>query len=660
MDVAKIVKGRLNKMEPQKILVTGAAGFIGSRLVKLLSNEDYFIRCFVRQTSKISSLPQSKNIELFYGDMKDKESLFRATRGMDAVVHLAACTSEKVSSAEESRLTNVQGAEYLVEACQKNKVQRLVVVSSQSTKRQKQGNYGYTKKLADDIFMRSGLDWTIVKPTLVYGKDSQGIFVKVLKLVQNLPLIPIIGSGEYQLQWTYVDDLTSALSSILNNQKTFQKVYDLAGSERISFNELIIKFNETLQQKKKLVHVPFWLSYGGVKILSLLIKNPPVTTDNLLGLVQETSIDLGPAKTDFNYQPLPFSEGIKRTIWTDSGDPAKKNIGIIGLGKMGLLHASIINYLPNAQVTALFDVDQKVKNYIYSMNIRAPFFNDLDLFLNSTNFDAVFISVPPAFTTSTIDKCAAHKINFFVEKPLADSLERAEHIVDVVKKNNLQTSVGYMYSYRPIIQKAQEIISSGVLGKIVSFDSTAFITQVLSPKKGWRYQKSTAGGGCVSLHGTHLLYLLYYFFGLPAKISSKLFYVHSSVEDKAFAIFSYQDGMKGRVRISWSEKGYPKLTLKIIVRGENGSLTVEENSLSVDLKQKKGQFPQGKTLIKREELPAASFELGGEGYFSQDKDFIDSLFNQERVKVDVEDAYKIQLMLQSIYDSSNDKKEVVL
>jgi predicted dehydrogenase/nucleoside-diphosphate-sugar epimerase len=643
-----------------KILVTGASGFIGSNLVSLLSEKGYSVRCFVRKSSKIDLISGYKNVEIFYGDMKNESSLFEATKDIAVVIHLAASTSEKASAKSESHEVNVQGAKHLVKACQKNKVNRLIVVSSQSTKRKRQGNYGLTKKLADEVFKNSGLDWTIFKPSLVYGPGSKGLFTKILKLIKSLPVIFIIGSGKYKLQPTYVNDLAVALVSIIDNKKTIEKTYDLAGKDQVQFKELIKQINQELQMEKKLVHVPFWLCYLGVKFLSLLTKNPPITIDNLLGLIQETEIDLNPAITDFDYSPISLQQGIKQMLWDLSFYPDKKRIGIIGLGKMGLLHASIVNYLPNTQIVALFDVSSKVKNYIYSMNIKAPFFNDVDKFLESTEMDAVFISVPPAFTWSIIEKCAKRNINFFVEKPLASSLEYAQKIVDVTDEKNLITSVGYMYSYKEIILKAKEIIDSNILGKVIAFEATAYITQVLSPKKGWRYQKSTAGGGCMSLHGTHLLYLLYFFFGLPNKILSRLFYPYSEVEDKAFAKLLYGSGIKGKIKVSWSEEGFPKLTNKIKIIGENGTLIINEEDLILNIDTKKGPYNDGQTVIARDELHFASFELGGEGYFTQDQDFIKSLFKQNPVKVNVEDAYNVQKLLQCIYDSFEQKKEITL
>ena len=162
----------------------------------------------------------------------------------------------------------------------------------------------------------------------------------------------------------------------------------------------------------------------------------------------------------------------------------------------------------------------------------------------------------------------------------------------------------------------------------------------------------------MTLQGTHLLYLLYHFFGLPQRVSAQLYFPFSTVEDKAYAQILYSSGLQGAVKVSWSEQGYPSLTLDIIILGKNGSLTVKEDRLILKLKKAKKGYAAGTTEILKEDLSTAPFELGGEGYYLQDKAFVDSLFNKNKSFVDVEDGYNIQRMLHAVYDSYEQKKEV--
>ncbi len=621
-------------------------------------------------SSKFINSKSQKNQTIILGDITSKETLLKATKDIDIVFHLAAKTSEKASESKESYNTNVEGTKNLIQACLKNSVKHLIIVSSQSTKRHKRGLYGETKRLADlevaKIPSESKLKYTIVKPTIVYGRGSKGLFTKILNLIQKLPITPIIGSGNYQLQPIYIDDLTTALVKIANNPKTFGKTYDLAGKTRLSFNSLIAEIQTAQGQKKKIVHFPYSLTYAGIKSISLISKNPPITTDNLLGLMQETKIDLTPAEQDFSFAPISFKDGITETIW-GKRDSTKIQIGIIGLGKMGLLHGSLINYMPDTQLCGVFDVNQKVKKQIYSLNIKVPFYTNLPQFLDETKPDAVIISIPPAFTLRTIQEVAKRNIHFLVEKPLADSLEHAKEIVSLTEKHHLTGAVGYMYGYTAQLKKIEQLLQKKILGKINSFTGSAYVTQVLSHKKGWRYDKKTAGGGCVTLHGTHLLYLTYRLFGLPQKVKSTLEFPYSKVEDKASINVSYTQNkpLTGTLKISWSEKGYTKLTIKLHIEGENGFLSIEEDQLTINLFSATPEYPKGKTIITRDDLKTSEFELGGDGYYDEDRTFVDAIrSNKHKLNtstqkmVTIQDGFAVQRFLHSIYASHSKKMEV--
>src|SRR3989344_2465917 len=158
------------------ILITGASGFIGAQLVADLLANNHKIRCFVRSSSNVSHLKRIAKdygkeglMEIVRGDMTDEHSIVRSLQEVQAVVHLAAATSEQVHDKKHAWDVNVGGAKRLVDSCKKGKVKRLIVVSSESCKRKVRGVYAETKARADEIFMKSSLEVTIIRPTLVYG-----------------------------------------------------------------------------------------------------------------------------------------------------------------------------------------------------------------------------------------------------------------------------------------------------------------------------------------------------------------------------------------------------------------------------------------------------------------------------------------------------------
>ena len=238
-----------------KVLVTGASGFIGSNLVAMLSAQGYDASCLVRETSDCSDIEGLKGVSITRGDIRDEKSIIRALKGCQAVVHLAAATSEKASELDNSEDVNIGGSKQLIHACEKLGIKRVIVISTQSTKRKKQGAYAKTKSAADELFLASDLNVTILKPALVYGPGSKGLFVNIQNLATSLPIIPIIGSGNYKMQPTHVDDLNEAIIDCLHSKKTWNSTYDIAGGTRFTFNEFVdIVCEEMLGRKKKKVN----------------------------------------------------------------------------------------------------------------------------------------------------------------------------------------------------------------------------------------------------------------------------------------------------------------------------------------------------------------------------------------------------------------------
>ena len=176
--------------------MTGASGFIGTALTPRLIAAGHVPRLMFR---KPPATPPSAPAEVVIADLADPASLRAAAQGTDAVVPLGAATSSGRLDPAHAQRVNVDGAAALVEACRAAGCRRVIVASTQHVHLPKPGTYGRTKQLADAIFTDSGLDVTILRPSLVYGPGTSGVFVKLVGLVRKLPVIPVIGAGEWHL-----------------------------------------------------------------------------------------------------------------------------------------------------------------------------------------------------------------------------------------------------------------------------------------------------------------------------------------------------------------------------------------------------------------------------------------------------------------------------
>ena len=189
-------------MNDKSILITGASGFIGSFLVEELIKQRYQIRCLVRERSN-KKFNQEK-LEVVFGDLADYNSLNQATKDVNLVIHLAAIINSRKKKLYQK--VNILGTANLIKACQKNGVEKIIFLSSVYANRQ-EGEYGQSKFLTEKLIKESGLNYTIIRPNLVFGPKGEGALFKTVKMIKNWPLILIPGDGRYRRQPVFVKDL---------------------------------------------------------------------------------------------------------------------------------------------------------------------------------------------------------------------------------------------------------------------------------------------------------------------------------------------------------------------------------------------------------------------------------------------------------------------
>ena len=637
------------------IFITGASGFIGTNLAGKLAKQGYKVKCFVRKSSNISAL-KDLGVEIAYGDITDKESISRAMGKNSIVVHLAAVTSEVSSDYNFSRKINVVGTRNLLDVCRKKKAARIIHLTSESTKRRIKGAYARTKAEADGLVKGFGTPYTIIRPSIVYGAGSRGLFQKTLDYIEKMPLVPIIGAGKERIIPVHVDDVTDAIIACIKSEKTENKEYDLTGATMLDFNQFMDGIMGELGIRKGKIHIPFSFVYLGAKILSIFMKNPPVTTDNLLGLKQEVRMDYGKAKKDFGFKPLTFEQGLKRTFYNVPSD-SKKNIAVVGFGKMGLLHASIIRQIPNARLAAIMDRNMKAKQQMKSLGINVPFFTSVEKMLDNVKIDGAFICVPPSLNHVISHKLIEKGISVFVEKPMSNNPENAEKMLDYANKKKITTSCGYMVAYFPVFQEIKRIIDSKKYGKVKTFDSYCYISQVFRKKSSrvWHYDARKTGGGVLITMASHLIFLLQWYFGKCISVSGKSRPIYTKMDDEVSASLNF-GSVAGTLKTSWSIKGYENLTWIINLDMEKAVIRATNSMISIKDK-KTGKITE---MHASELKDDAGFELGGKGYYSQDHDFINSIGTKKEPLSNWKNSLNTQKIIDAIYASIKAKKEIKL
>jgi nucleoside-diphosphate-sugar epimerase len=298
-----------------KLLVTGASGFLGLAMVRCAMSRGHDVRCMIRSNVFRSRLPVEDS-KIIHASMTDHARFVETCRDIEAVVHCAAVTSSAGRPDwKKSHSINVTGTIELYRAAEKSGVKRWIQISSMSSHSDSTSLYGRSK-LAGDEFLRgcqSSLDWTILRPSLIYGPDERGLVSKTLQLLKKLPVLPIVGSGEELLRPVYVDDISCLALDCISNPETHGKTYMAGGADEVTLNFFMSELCRTFGLKRAHVHLPIWFAMQLSRCAAFFMKNPPITMDNVRGILECARVDQESAGKDVGYAPMGLAEGLTKT-----------------------------------------------------------------------------------------------------------------------------------------------------------------------------------------------------------------------------------------------------------------------------------------------------------------------------------------------------------
>jgi nucleoside-diphosphate-sugar epimerase len=295
------------------ILITGAAGFLGSHVARLAARRNHQIRCFVRPTSNLEGLGVSRE-HLCLGDMTDAASVHEAVKGMYAVIHCAATTSEGAPDLELSRRVNVEGTRRLLEAALAAGAKRWIQISSMSAHPDSTSVYGRTKLEADEVVRQSDADWTILRPSLIFGPGGKGLVAKTQQLMKKLPVMPVVGPGRELIRPVFVTDVAHAALNCLESPITIHKTYMIGGADEIELNEFFRRLGARIGAKRPLIHIPIPVAMLMARAFGLVTKTRPSRSTMCSASSRPSASTSRPRDHDFQFAPMGFDEALEKTL----------------------------------------------------------------------------------------------------------------------------------------------------------------------------------------------------------------------------------------------------------------------------------------------------------------------------------------------------------
>jgi nucleoside-diphosphate-sugar epimerase len=315
-----------------RVLVTGATGFLGGYLIEEMAKGPHVPICAHRKgsdTRKIDALGLDKVVF----DLTDRNSMIQALKGVDAVVHLAAYytfTGKK----EMYENVNVKGTGDLLEACKETGVRRFLYCSSteamgpiaeppgdEDSPLNPQYEYGRSKAKAEELVRTSGLDWTILRPSGIYGPSNvDDVAYYFITSFKGFASKFIIGSGKNFIQFVHVKDVVQGFVKALDRPASIKGIYIITQSRPYTYEEVYRVLANIFQQKE-----PRWRVS---KPLAMLMMLPIEGFSALIGrenflyrretvesVTSDRAFKIDRARRDLGYEPAyDLPEGMAETV----------------------------------------------------------------------------------------------------------------------------------------------------------------------------------------------------------------------------------------------------------------------------------------------------------------------------------------------------------
>jgi predicted dehydrogenase len=310
-----------------------------------------------------------------------------------------------------------------------------------------------------------------------------------------------------------------------------------------------------------------------------------------------------------------------------------KKIALIGAGKMGISHLSILGAHSDVEIVGVSDTSKMVLD-VFKKYSSYPTYLDYNEMVSKANPDAVFVTVPTKYHAEISKKVLESGKHIFAEKPLCLTPAEGEVLIELAKEKNVVNQVGYHNKFIQTFSELKRIIDGGYLGEIYHFLGEAYGPVVVRPShNNWRANPSE-GGGCLMDYASHVIDLINYTLGTIAKAKGTILksIYSKNVEDSVFSLLELSTGLTGVLSVNWSDETYRKMHTSITVIGSKGKVICDAQEISAYFKSSDcpATYTKGWNVKHITDfVDPVNFYLRGEEYSSQIDYFINAI--QKRV-----------------------------
>jgi predicted dehydrogenase len=321
----------------------------------------------------------------------------------------------------------------------------------------------------------------------------------------------------------------------------------------------------------------------------------------------------------------------------------KLKVAVVGFGKMGILHAGILNALPKVQLVAVCEKSGLIRRFMRKLFRDVSLVDDVCELLD-LGLDAVYVTTPISCHFAVVKSVYNLKVasNVFVEKPLASNYGEARELCDLARRLGGVNMVGYMRRFSVTFRKAKELLDQGVMGEPVSFSAYAYSSDFYGIDKNSKVR--TPKVGVLRDLGCHAIDLALWFFGdfkvKNAKIDS-LFGEGS--EDSAFFEVETEGGVSGKFDVSWCVDGFRMPEVGFTIEGSRGVIRVNDDKLELSL-----NGGEKFRWFRHDLGDGIGFWLGAPEYYREDECFAEAVLRGGSVEPCFGSAAKVDRLINEI------------
>ena len=309
---------------------------------------------------------------------------------------------------------------------------------------------------------------------------------------------------------------------------------------------------------------------------------------------------------------------------------------VIGLGKMGISHASIVGAHPDVDLVSVCDNSSLVLEAFNKFSTINTY-SDYKKMMNQESLDFVIVATPTKYHYEMVKYALEKGLHVFCEKPFILDTDRGQELAEQADTNNLINQVGFHNHFIGTFRELKRLLDSNIIGELVHFTGEAYGPVVTKEHVSTWRSDPKEGGGCLYDYASHVINLIQEIIGRPEKICGTLLkkIYSSNVEDAVYSLIKLKSGLTGVLLVNWSDETYRKMSTSLTIQGKKGKIICDATEIKIYLKEpnKQENLDNGWTIkyITEFALPV-NFYLRGEEYSAQIDNFVECIKNQKQTQ----------------------------